>query len=207
MKRLFVSVMVIGGFTLVGMQAAESAPMGSGKVRPDNRLRRCDKIRNPEKRAECRAKARTRLERERRGGGGRMKADRARNRCTNLFENLEERAACCAKIRPASRLSPKKKKCRPIAPRAKAKVARTRCDKIRNPEKRAECRAKAKTRLERERRGGGGRMKAQRARMRCSKMFENLEERAACCAKIRPASRLGRKKKLCKPIAPRAKAN
>ena len=107
MKRLFVSVMVIGGFILAGMQAAESAP-------------RCDKIRNPEKRAECRFKAKTRLERERKGGGGRMKAQRARMRCSNMFENLEERAACCAKIRPASRLSPKKKLCRPIAPRAKA---------------------------------------------------------------------------------------
>jgi hypothetical protein len=61
MKRLFVSVMVIGGFTLVGMQAAESAPMGSGKVRPDNRLRRCDKIRNPEKRAKCRARVGARM--------------------------------------------------------------------------------------------------------------------------------------------------
>ena len=131
MKRLFVSVMVIGGNTLVGMQAAESAPMGSGKVRPDNRLRRCDKIRTPEKRAECRAKVRVRLERERRdgGGGGRMKADRARKRCSNI-KSLRARAACCAKIRPASRLSPKKKLCRPVF---------ARCGKIRNPKVKAAC--------------------------------------------------------------------
>ena len=118
MKRLFVSLMVIGGSILFGMQAAESAPMGSGKVRPDKGLRRCDKIRNPERRAKCRAKVRARLGRERRGGGGRMKADRARKRCSNI-KSLGARAACCAKIRPASRLSPKKKLCRARA-RAKA---------------------------------------------------------------------------------------
>ena len=129
MKRLFVSVMVIGGFILFGMQAAESAPMGSGKVRPDKGQRRCDKIRNPERRAKCRAKVRARLGRERRGGGGRMKADRARKRCSNI-KSLGARAACCAKIRPASRLSPKKKLCRPVF---------ARCGKIRNPKVKAAC--------------------------------------------------------------------
>ena len=114
MKRLFVSVMLIGGFILFGMQAAESAPMGSGKVRPDKGLRRCDKIRNPERRAKCRATVRKRLVRTSRGGGGRMKADRARKRCSNI-KSLGARAACCAKIRPASRLSPKRKLCRPVS--------------------------------------------------------------------------------------------
>ena len=88
--------------------------MGSGKVRPDKGLRRCDKIRNPERRAKCRAKVRARLGRERRGGGGRMKADRARKRCSNI-KSLRARAACCAKIRPASRLSPKRKLCKPVS--------------------------------------------------------------------------------------------
>ena len=129
MKRLFVSVMVIGGFILFGMQAAESAPMGSGKVRPDKGLRRCDKIRTPGRRAECRAKVRVRLERERRGGGGRMKADRARKRCSNI-KSLGARAACCVKVKPASRLSPKKKLCRPVF---------ARCGKIRNPKVKAAC--------------------------------------------------------------------
>ena len=92
--------------------------MGSGKVRPDRGLRRCDKIRNPGRRAECRTKVRKRLVRTSRGGGGRMKADRARKRCSNI-KSLRARAACCAKIRPASRLSPKKKLCRARA-RAKA---------------------------------------------------------------------------------------
>ena len=86
MKRLFVSLMVIGGFILFGMQAAESAPMGS-------------------------------------------KADRARKRCSKI-KSLGARAACCAKIRPASRLSPKKKLCRPVF---------ARCGKIRNPKVKAAC--------------------------------------------------------------------
>jgi len=136
MKRLFVSLMVIGGSILFGMQAAESAPMGS-------------------------------------------KADRARKRCSKI-KSLGARAACCAKIRPASRLSPKRKLCRPVSARARREArgreSRTRfcgriisnrsgetahlrsrcirrmgrCDKIQNPEKRAKCRARVKARIVRE---------------------------------------------------------
>ena len=252
MKRLFVSLMVIGGSILFGMQAAESAPMGSGKVRPDKGLRRCDKIRNPERRAKCRAKVRARLGRERRGGGGRMKADRARKRCSNI-KSLRARAACCAKIRPASRLSPKRKLCRPVSVRARVKArvrtrvkdrARTRakgqragrpkaklgcdrftterarktcrglpaararakaagcskirdkdkksicfrqakmCGDLRDPKKIAKCRARVTPR--------------HLGRKRCDRI-KSLGARAACCAKIRPASRLS--PKLCRPVS------
>ena len=177
MKRLFVSLMVIGGSILFGMQAAESAPMGSGKVRPDKGLRRCDKIRNPERRAKCRATVRKRLVRTSRGGGGRMKADRARLRCSKI-KSLGARAACCVKVKPASRLSPKKKLCKAVGPcgrirnpkekaacvarvRAKLRAKKSaklrpdkmlrRCDKIRNPGRRAKCKAKVRARLERRR--------------------------------------------------------
>ena len=178
MKRLFVSLMVIGGFILFGMQAAESALMGSGKVRPDRELRRCDKIRNPERRAKCRAKARKRLVQISRGeiGGGRMKADRARLRCSKI-KSLRARAACCVKVKPASHLSPKKL-CKAVGPcgrirnpkekaacvarvRAKLRAKKSaklrpdkmlrRCDKIRNPGRRAKCKAKVRARLERRR--------------------------------------------------------
>ena len=181
-----------------------------------------------------------------------MKADRARKRCSNI-KSLRARAACCAKIRPASRLSPKRKLCRPVSVRARVKGrvrtrvkdrARTRakgqragrpkaklgcdrftterarktcrglpaararakaagcskirdkdkksicfrqakmCGDLRDPKKIAKCRARVTPR--------------HLGRKRCDRI-KSLGARAACCAKIRPASRLS--PKLCRPVS------
>ena len=263
MKRLFVSLMVIGGSILFGMQAAESAPKKQTIRRLTQRAERCAKRAKTEKENK-RCFDRLAMEESKTARLRREKACRelspvakkaclrrffvefrakqrvlARSRGTLIFLlapkcgklNPKAKAACFARARVKDRVRTRvkarvrdrvnksstaarrdcnrftteraRKTCRGLpAARARAKAAgcskirdkdkksicfrqAKMCGDLRDPKKIAKCRARVTPR--------------HLGRKRCDRI-KSLGARAACCAKIRPASRLSPKKKLCRPV-------
>ena len=172
MKRLFVSLMVIGGFILFGMQAAESAPKKQTIRRLTQRAERCAK---------------------------RAKTAKENKRCFDRLVMEESKIARIRRDRACGKLSPVAKKAcrRRFGVKALAKkraLARSRgtalflisrrCGKL-NPKAKAACfaRARVKDRV-RTRVMGSGKVRPDRGLRRCDKI-RNPGRRAKCKAKVR----------------------
>ena len=185
MKRLFVSLMVIGGSILFGMQAAESASKG--------RLKLEQLIRRLTQRAERCAK--------------RAKTEKENKRCFDRLVMEESKIARIRRDRACGKLSPVAKKAcrRRFGVKALAKkraLARSRgtalflisrrCGKL-NPKAKAACfaRARVKDRV-RARVMGSGKVRPDKGLRRCDKI-RNPKRRAKCRAKVR--ARLGRERR------------
>ena len=178
--------------TCRGLPAARARAKAAGcsKIRDKDKksicfrqAKMCGDLRDPKKIAKCRARVTPR--------------HLGRKRCDRI-KSLGARAACCAKIRPASRLSPKL--CRPVSgpgsvkarvkdrvrTRVKGRVKARARDRARGPSRGRESRARFCGRIISNRPGEAADLRSRcfRRMGRCDKN-QNPEKRAKCRARVK----------------------